>query len=69
MNNPAQLTITDLVSLKNIIEIACSRGSFQAAEMKNVGEVYDRLASFLQSINDAAERAQAEQSQPGATND
>ncbi len=71
MDKNAQLTITDLASLKQIIEVACSRGTFQAGEMKGVGEIYERLDSFLTSISEAAERAQAEpkESQQGESND
>lgn len=45
-----QITIVDLARIKNIIETACSRGAFQAAEMKTVGEVYDRLTTFLATV-------------------
>jgi hypothetical protein len=71
MDKNAQLTITDLASLKQIIEVACSRGTFQAGEMKGVGEIYERLDTFLTSISEAAERAQAEpkESQQGESND
>lgn len=60
MDKNAQLTITDLASLKQIIEVACARGTFQAGEIKGVGEVYERLDAFLKSITEAAERAQSE---------
>ena len=60
MDKNTQLTITDLASLKQIIEVACARGTFQAGEMKGVGEVYERLDAFLKSITEAAERAQAD---------
>jgi hypothetical protein len=71
MDKNAQLTITDLASLKQIIEVACSRGTFQAGEMKGVGEIYDRLDAFLKSISEAAEHSQAEpkESQQGESND
>lgn len=45
-----QITIVDLARIKTILETACSRGAFQAAEMKTVGEVYDRLTAFLESV-------------------
>ncbi len=59
-NNP-QLTITDLAVLKNCIDIAASRGAFRAPEMKSVGEVYDKLTAFLQTVvaQADAEMAQA----------
>jgi hypothetical protein len=50
-----QITVVDLARIKTIIETACTRGAFQAAEMKTVGEVYDRLTAFLSSVVAQAE--------------
>jgi hypothetical protein len=50
-----QITVVDLARIKTIIETACSRGAFQAAEMKTVGDVYDRLTAFLGSVVAQAE--------------
>jgi hypothetical protein len=50
-----QLSITDLALLKNAIDVACSRGAFKAAEMKSVGEVYDKLTAFLNAVIAQAE--------------
>lgn len=54
-NQPTQLSITDLAVLKNIIDLACSRGAFRAPEMKAVGEVYDKLSAFLDTVIKQAE--------------
>jgi len=71
MENPAQLTVVDLDSLKDIINIACQRGAFQANEMKSIGEVYERLDSFLTAIKTQAQAQVEAQSatQQGETND
>lgn len=45
-----QLTITDMVSIKNIIDAACNRGAFKAAEMRHVGELYEKLGLFIESV-------------------
>lgn len=50
-----QITVVDLARIKTMIETACSRGAFQAAEMRTVGEVYDRLTAFLASVVAQAE--------------
>lgn len=42
-----QFTIDDLHALQSIVEIACSRGAFQAPEMTLIGTVYDKLVRFL----------------------
>lgn len=51
----AQLTIADLASIHSMLDAACSRGAFKAGEMTQVGQVYDKLTSFLQSIQDKSE--------------
>jgi hypothetical protein len=59
MSTATPLSITDLAAIKNIIDVAASRGAFKAAEMKTVGEVYDRLTGFLTSVIQQAEAEQA----------
>lgn len=61
-----EITIADLGLLKNIIDLASTRGAFRAAEMKEVGEVYNKLTAFLEAVIAQAkvqEDSQASQSQ------
>lgn len=44
------LTITDLGALRQIIDVATSRGAFKASEMTQIGPVYDKLDKFLNHI-------------------
>jgi len=44
------ITVADLNLLKNIIDLASTRGAFRAAEMKEVGEVYLKLSVFLDAV-------------------
>jgi cell division protein FtsL len=44
------LTINDLSSMKQIIDIASSRGAFKANEMEAVGKVYNKLSNFLAQV-------------------
>lgn len=68
MENQIQpLSITDLALLRNVIDIACSRGAFKANEMKPVGEVYDKLNSFLSAVIAQAEAQAAETAKQGET--
>ena len=60
----AQLTIADLASLKQIIDAACTRGAFKAAEMKSVGDIYNKLSAFLDSIVTQQQAQEAKQAQP-----
>lgn len=57
------ITVADLNLIKNIIDLASTRGAFRAAEMKQVGEVYDKLTTFLEAVV-AQAQAQEGQSQP-----
>ena len=59
-----QLSITDLAVLKNVIDVASTRGAFQASEMKTVGEVYEKLTAFLNAVVAQAEfQTQVQESQ------
>jgi hypothetical protein len=57
------ITIADLNLLKNIIDLASTRGAFRAGEMKEIGEVYNKLAVFLEAVV-AQATAQEAESQP-----
>jgi hypothetical protein len=44
------ITVADLNLLKNIIDLASTRGAFQAGEMTQIGTVYDKLTAFLEAV-------------------
>lgn len=46
----AQLTLNDLAALKSIIDVASSRGAFKPNEMMAVGQAYNKLTSFLETV-------------------
>ena len=54
------ITIADLDAIRNIINVAATRGAFRAEEMLRVGEVYNKLNGFLESVVQQAQQ-QAEQ--------
>lgn len=54
------LNISDLNAMKQIIDVASSRGAFKAGEMEAVGKVYNKLSNFLAQV--AAKGAQNGQS-------
>ena len=58
MENTTQITVADLDALRSIVDIAASRGAFQAAELSQVGAVYDKLTAFLNSVVAQAKAAQ-----------
>ena len=44
------LNISDLIALKNIIEVATTRGAFKAAELEAVGKTFNKLNTFLEAV-------------------
>jgi hypothetical protein len=66
---PVQLTIADLQLLSRIVDLASRRGAFQANELSQVGDAFNKLSGFLayvesvQSKDAAAEEAET----PAAT--
>ena len=44
------LTVSDLNALKSIIDVASTRGAFKPNEMMTVGQVYNKLESFLAAV-------------------
>ena len=54
-----QITVADLNLLKNIVDLASTRGAFRAGEMQEIGAVYTKLSAFLEAVV-AQAQAQAE---------
>ena len=68
-NDPTQITIADLDTFRNIVDLASTRGAFRGAELTQVGAIYDKLTAFLDAII-AQAKAQEEANQaatPAAT--
>ena len=42
------ITVADLDMLRQIVDLASSRGAFRGAELSQVGEVYNKLTRFLE---------------------
>ena len=61
-NDPTQITIADLDTLRNIVDLASTRGAFRGAELTQVGAIYDKLTAFLDAII-AQAKAQEEANQ------
>jgi hypothetical protein len=56
--NPNDLTITDLATMKTIIDIASERNAFKPNEMAAVGIVYNKLEIFLKTVEEQQKAAQ-----------
>jgi hypothetical protein len=62
------LTINDLATLRNIIDLASTRGAFRANELAEVGVVFNRLNQFVEASIAAAQAQQDNQSDSDQTN-
>jgi|LakMenE18May11ns_1017448.scaffolds.fasta_scaffold9861237_3 hypothetical protein len=50
----AELNINDLATLKAAVDLAATRGAYKAEEMAAVGNVYNKLAAFLEQVSKQA---------------
>lgn len=55
-----ELNINDLQAMKVIIDIASSRGAFKPNEMMAVGQTYNKLTAFLDTVAKQAEAAKGQ---------
>lgn len=53
MNNT--ITVNDVMAMCQIINLAASRGAFRGDELTEVGAIYDRLSSMLESVQTATQ--------------
>jgi len=49
-----QITVADIATLKQIVEVASSRGAFRAEELSQVGAVYDRVSAWVDGMTQEA---------------
>jgi len=64
MENTTQISIADLDTIKNIIDLASSRGAFRGEELMEIGLVYNKLKNFLDVV---IAQAQVQQSTEDST--
>jgi hypothetical protein len=50
-----ELSVSDLHSLRAIIDLASTRGAFKAGELAAVGQAYNKLSGFLEAISKQSE--------------
>jgi hypothetical protein len=67
MENTQQITIQDLDTIKNIIDLASTRGAFRGEELSQVGAVYDKLVTFLAIVIEQAKVHEATPAVAGKT--
>ena len=63
----SQITIADLDTIKNIIDLACTRGAFRGGEVSQVGAVFDKLTVFLDAVIAQAKAQESNNADAGET--
>ena len=53
------ITLKELDQIAQIIDLASQRGAFRGGEMSTVGQLYDKLATFLNNVKEQQEAAKA----------
>jgi hypothetical protein len=61
------ISLVDLSSLAQIIDLAASRGAFRGAELEPVGALFNKLTAFLSSVKQAQEDAATNKEQADGT--
>ncbi len=74
--NPAEgqvaLNVSDLQATIQALDLAVARGAFRGPEMSQVGQVYDRINTFVESVKaqqDANKTNEAEGTAEGEVKD
>lgn len=49
-NQEVQLSIADIMLLKQIVEVGTARGAFRANELTQIGGVYDKVNAWLAEV-------------------
>lgn len=60
---PSSLTLTILLNVKNILDLAVARGAFRPEELSKVGGVYDKFTNGLKALQTQNELNKIEDNQ------
>ena len=63
------VSIGDIMVLKQVVEVATARGALRANELTQVGLVYDRVSAWIDSVVPPAEVESQEETDQGESND
>ena len=53
------ISLRDLDQIAQIIDLATQRGAFRGQELSTIGQLYDKLATFLNSVKEQQDAAKA----------
>ena len=51
---PVNLTVGCLSNVKNLVDVAISRGAYKPNEVSTVGKIYDEFVAGLKTVTDAS---------------
>lgn len=57
MSNP-DLNIRDIATIREIIDLASQRGAFRGNELSVVGEIYNKINTFLTTLEEEVKKKQ-----------
>ena len=63
LQQPESISLQDLQTLLQIVDLSSQRGAFRGAELTQVGAIFDKLNTFLQYV--AEQQAAAEEAAEG----
>jgi len=61
------ISLVDLNSLAQIIDLASSRGAFRGGELEPIGALFNKLTAFLGSVKNAQDAAAQNENADGAS--
>ena len=56
-----ELTLGDLTMLRNIVDLASSRGAFRGNELEVIGKAFNKLNTFLNAVAPKTEESEKEE--------
>lgn len=63
---PESISLMDLQTLLQIVDLASQRGAFRGAELTQVGTIFDKLNTFLTFVAEQQAAASAEEQEEQA---
>ena len=65
--DPVNLTVGCLSNVKNLIDVAISRGAYKPNEVSTVGKIYDEFVAGLKTVTDAVAPTATDATTPDTT--
>lgn len=61
IDDSPKISISELAIVANLIDLAVQRGAYTVKEIKQVGETYEKLASFVKYVAEQQAKERASQ--------